>query len=1030
MNTEPINLLSIDGKRISCFTKIKLEQKTNDHHQFEIILDNDVIELIGGHTIDKSKDWLGKSLIITFGNTEFLGYITSVNLENKDGHNGNLIINGYSPTILLEGGSYICSWVNRTLEAIVNQTLETLNIGTEVNPVFKEAIEYQVQYNENNYQFLQRLAKQYNEWFYYNGIQLFFGKPKRGEVIRIEYGRDISEIRMEIKVKDHRQTKYSYNARMNSLVTASSKDQVEGLNELGSHAFFTSAEIYKTKKNSFSNIDSKMKSQIDDLVERKQATLSAGLHVMKARSNKQGLTVGTIIKVTSAITAGKTTFNIQNYGEYMITSITHEATERSEYFNTFEAIPSGISIPEEPKITLPKAEDQIATVISNTDPKRIGRVQVRFDWQTGIMKTSWLRVMTPDAGSSKQHSKNRGHVFIPEVDDQVMVGFEYNDPNRPFVMGGMFHGDNGAGGSANNNIKTIITKSGNELIFNDGDGKGSIKINAPKGNSVHLNGDGSISVFDASGNKMYMDNVGNIDVTAPNHITFNSKKVTFNVMDKMQLNILQKMFIRTPFLKQFISTYYHTQSGKALFTSENEIKIESPELYAVGQNKLYLHSDELATLNSKGVVETKGDKGNKQSNVAEKYEIALDEISAKCIALFRPNAAYKGEFGFDWLRMGDTGYGGDTWYAKIIGEYEGLWNINKQIYAGGVFNAKDWAYKNLMNEFRVMSIPWRKDFYVIPLATIYPNKSAEFTINLEIIEAPTEIIYKYETEFFSLSKPTITTLAKGKHILSDELKVTCIKEFDTTQNIDIIAKDENKTAHLIGRLKMQANNKPNRYVANIVFVNVITDINSTGVIAGVPGISTTDIINQEKYLTPFLQQALITPNIVNEPLNLFDATKSEVKILKSNYTFGTIGSKIFNPYPIKGDGFATFLEKQFDAVTANSIYKDYHKVFFLGESGGYTTSDGTIQGLGGHANGIVSKECVMYANPDNFFVAHELMHCMGLYHTFDNDGKYTFKKGLTENIMDYSHLATPKITQISIWKWQADVLKKQNTLEP
>ena len=54
------------------------------------------------------------------------------------------------------------------------------------------------------------------------------------------------------------------------------------------------------------------------------------------------------------------------------------------------------------------------------------------------MKTSWIRVLTPDAGSSGKVSSNRGFVFIPEKGDQVMIGFHYNDPNRPYVQGSLF----------------------------------------------------------------------------------------------------------------------------------------------------------------------------------------------------------------------------------------------------------------------------------------------------------------------------------------------------------------------------------------------------------------------------------------------------------------------------------------------------------------------------------------------------------------------------------------------------------------
>ena len=49
-------------------------------------------------------------------------------------------------------------------------------------------------------------------------------------------------------------------------------------------------------------------------------------------------------------------------------------------------------------------------------------------WQKNNATTDWIRVLTPDGGSSEPFSKNRGYVFIPEVGDQVIVGFRYNDP--------------------------------------------------------------------------------------------------------------------------------------------------------------------------------------------------------------------------------------------------------------------------------------------------------------------------------------------------------------------------------------------------------------------------------------------------------------------------------------------------------------------------------------------------------------------------------------------------------------------------
>jgi type VI secretion system secreted protein VgrG len=58
----------------------------------------------------------------------------------------------------------------------------------------------------------------------------------------------------------------------------------------------------------------------------------------------------------------------------------------------------------------------------------------------------------------------------------------------------MFHGGNGRGGEAENHKKTIITRSGSVIQFDDTEGKGSIYIADPSGNTWHMDGDGNISV--------------------------------------------------------------------------------------------------------------------------------------------------------------------------------------------------------------------------------------------------------------------------------------------------------------------------------------------------------------------------------------------------------------------------------------------------------------------------------------------------------------------------------------------------------
>jgi type VI secretion system secreted protein VgrG len=105
-----------------------------------------------------------------------------------------------------------------------------------------------------------------------------------------------------------------------------------------------------------------------------------------------------------------------------------------------------------------------------------------------------------------------------------MLGFRYNDPNRPFVIGSLFNGTTGVGGSSNNNIKSIFTRTGSTITFDE-------EVS-------------SILVKDPSGNTWFMDGAGNIEVTAPKNFTVNAgENISFtagmNITNTAGMNIAE-----------------------------------------------------------------------------------------------------------------------------------------------------------------------------------------------------------------------------------------------------------------------------------------------------------------------------------------------------------------------------------------------------------------------------------------------------------------------------------------------------------
>jgi L-rhamnose mutarotase len=98
----------------------------------------------------------------------------------------------------------------------------------------------------------------------------------------------------------------------------------------------------------------------------------------------------------------------------------YEATD-----NNLVAMPPAL-----PKVCIRESQPQLAFVTHNIDPKKIGRVRLRFAWQEKDDDASpWVRVALPFA------TDGGGVKFMPEVDDEVLVSFEEGNVERPYVSG-------------------------------------------------------------------------------------------------------------------------------------------------------------------------------------------------------------------------------------------------------------------------------------------------------------------------------------------------------------------------------------------------------------------------------------------------------------------------------------------------------------------------------------------------------------------------------------------------------------------
>ena len=979
--------LSLNGKGFldTATFSLQLSQHTNAHDEFTIVVNDTAIDDFTGQVMKNSKDLLGENITIHFHHhgsivQSFKGIIANIrNRKDEGGGHGRLYISGYAPSIILENGKDCQSYENKTLPEIIAEATteypQEAKVNTEGMINTKYKIPYVVQYKESDYRFISRLARRYGEFFYYNGTQLIFSNEAQNTVELFE-GDDMMDVEFELMIKPQNFTYLSYDAEKAG--TEQKKTQEvrlqDKVNPFQFAAIKASNKVFtKVPEMPYVAIPEQFRGDyLKDVVRREKESREQLMQV-RGRSRNPKVRIGGFVKLKD--------INGKPMETYRVIDIKHYQSG-DEYYNEFIAIPDVYIAYYYDEEALPRAEQQIARVTDNNDPKGLGRVRVQFIWQVAKkLQTPWIRVVQPHAGGGK------GFYFIPEIGEEVWVDFEDQNAERPFVVGSHYNGkEYSPFHNTNNDIKAIQTRSGHKLIFTE---------------------DESILLSDKNGNTLRFDTQGkNIEISAPESISLCAGKdinlsagnnLLMDVANVASFNILQQLLVNTPYMKQLVTELFHTQAGKALINSDNQIKIEAKEMNVAGMQKLLLHSDQDAVVNSKGYLDMRGEQGNKMKNKAEGYEEVIEEIKTKCLVHFRPHNDWKGEYGFDWFRTGDTGMEGDNNFNDIIGFYYESKDKNAKKFE----NANDWKddYFRIDGELRKEHIKdfkkftcseFKNDRYIVPKMTLLKGKKACLRL---IVQKKSKNIDGYITfNFLNPNAYEHFQLACNQLKLSDieqdcSFEITCTKEIRSIQKLQILLNGE-----ICGMLEILPNSKEKfqkKLDVQFLLVN---------------GSKIKD--DEKETIKKILSQALIIPNFsqLTIPFGLSNY-KDELRKISD-------------------------LEKLHAGLSEKYKRNDGKKMIFIIEE--------EVEGISGYTP-IGNDISICFKRKDKETIVHELLHALGLLHTYASVpqngyvNECTYKALKTNNIMDSSP-ENNDINRISLFYWQwkkiNDQLNKLNNDTP
>lgn len=169
-------------------------------------------------------------------------------------------------------------------------------------------------------------------------------------------------------------------------------------------------------------------------------------------------------------------------GRYTATAVTHVLDPDAGYRTTVVVSTSpdrslaGLTA-QAPSVRMPGLAIGIVTDVRETGGER-GWVRLRFPWLDDDYVTDWARTV-------QLGGVGGGGVFSPDVNDEVLVGFEHGSLDRPYVIGGLYNGVDKPSPhstplvdrrSGHVNRRSLVSRKGNRLELLDGTRESGVRV--------------------------------------------------------------------------------------------------------------------------------------------------------------------------------------------------------------------------------------------------------------------------------------------------------------------------------------------------------------------------------------------------------------------------------------------------------------------------------------------------------------------------------------------------------------------------
>ena len=406
---------------------------------------------------------------------------------------------------------------------------------------------YCVQYNESDFDFVQRLLAE-------QGIHYYFTHTSNSHQLNLQDPaspyEDASVDKLEYKASrtGERQLIYQWRPKLKvhaSAITGANYDYqtTQVIDSGATTSSHTIANSQKLTQYQFgiNSVKGDMSDVSATVAKTRLNQLQSDYSAVDAESLVEELTIASQFTLTAHPDSSQ-------LGSYAVEAIVHtiEASEQSaHYSNRF--VCRSVSTPSYPEFIAKPIINGLQTAVviggDKGQPQHDvnGRIKVQFHWDKvgGDSPSCWLRVAQTMASSGL------GMQFIPRVGDEVLVSFVNNDPDQPIVIGSVYNSNNlppyNELNSSQSGIKTQLGETANEIRFDDKSDNEQLYFHAAKDHitEVENNLTQTIAAEFSSTTEKAVTIVGNdnYSLTVAKSLNEKAKEITIEADDKITLSV-------------------------------------------------------------------------------------------------------------------------------------------------------------------------------------------------------------------------------------------------------------------------------------------------------------------------------------------------------------------------------------------------------------------------------------------------------------------------------------------------------------